>query len=64
VSDTRLSPTAKPREVVTEAELLARFGKEPDFRLVKIPRRYNPGEFPAALEPVEFGSFFVVLGKR
>ena len=43
---------------------MARFGKEPDFRLVKIPRRYNPGEFPAALEPVEFGSFFVVLGKR
>jgi SAM-dependent methyltransferase len=50
--------------VFTEAELLARFGKEPDFRLVKIPGRYKPGEFPAALEPVEFGSFFVVLGKR
>ena len=50
--------------VFTEAELLARFGKEPDFRLVKIPGRYKPGEFPATLEPVEFGSFFVVLGTR
>ena len=50
--------------VFTEAELIARFGKEPDFRLVKIPGRYKPGEFPAALEPVEFGSFFVVVGRR
>jgi len=50
--------------VFTEAELIARFGKEPDFRLVKIPGRYKPGEFPAALEPVEFGSFFAVVGRR
>jgi SAM-dependent methyltransferase len=50
--------------VFTEAELIERFGKEPDFRLVKIPGRYKPGEFPAALEPVEFGSFFVVVGRR
>lgn len=50
--------------VFTEAELIARFGKEPDFRLVKIPGRYKPGEFPATLEPVEFGSFFVVVGRR
>jgi len=50
--------------VFTEAELLARFGKEPDFRLVKIPGRYKTGEFPTTLEPVEFGSFFVVFGKR
>ena len=50
--------------VFTEAELIARFKAEPDFRLVKIPGRYKPGEFPAALEPVEFGSFFVVFSKR
>ena len=50
--------------VFTEAELIARFGKEPDFRLVKIPGRFKPGEFPATLEPVEFGSFFVVVGRR
>jgi SAM-dependent methyltransferase len=50
--------------VFTEAELSERFGKEPDFRLVKIPGRYKPGEFPAALEPIEFGSFFVVVGRR
>lgn len=50
--------------VFTEAELIERFGKEPDFRLVKIPGRYKPGEFPATLEPVEFGSFFVVVGRR
>ena len=50
--------------VFTEAELTARFKGEPDFRLVKIPGRYKPGEFPAALEPVEFGSFFVAFAKR
>ncbi len=50
--------------VFTEAELRARFSGEPDFRLVKIPGRYKPGEFPAALEPVEFGSFFVAFAKR
>jgi SAM-dependent methyltransferase len=50
--------------VFTEAELTARFGREPDFRLVKIPGRFKPGEFPAALDPVEFGSFFVTFAKR
>ena len=50
--------------VFTEEELIARFGKEPDFRLVKIPGRYKPGKFPSTLEPVEFGSFFVVVGRR
>ena len=50
--------------VFTEAELLARFGKEPHVRLVKIPGRYKPGEFPAALEPIEFGSFFVAFATR
>ncbi len=50
--------------VFTEAELIERFGKEPDFRLVKIPGRYKPGEFPATLEPIEFGWLFVVVGRR
>ena len=45
--------------VFTERELHARFGGEKDFRLVKIPGRWKAGEFPAALEPIEFGSFFV-----
>jgi len=27
--------------------------------VVKIPGRWKPGEFPATLEPIEFGSFFV-----
>jgi len=50
--------------VFTEAELRARFGKEPDFRLVKMPARFKPGAFPSTLEPVEFGAFFVVVGRR
>ena len=45
--------------VFTERELHARFGGEKDFRLVKIPGRWKAGEFPDALEPIEFGSFFV-----
>ena len=36
-----------------------RFGREKDYRVVKIPGRWKPGEFPATLEPIEFGSFFV-----
>jgi SAM-dependent methyltransferase len=50
--------------VFTEDELIGRFGKEPDFRLVKIPGKFKPNEFPAALEPIEFGSFFVAFAKR
>jgi SAM-dependent methyltransferase len=45
--------------VFTERELRERFGRERDFRLVKIPGRWKPGEFPDTLEPIEFGSFFV-----
>jgi SAM-dependent methyltransferase len=45
--------------VFSERELYARFGREKDFRLVKIPGRWKPGEFPDTLEPIEFGSFFV-----
>jgi len=50
--------------VFTERELIARFGQEPHFRLVKIPGTFKPKEFPAALEPLEFGSFFVAFAKR
>ena len=45
--------------VFSERELYARFGREKDFRLVKIPGRWKPGEFPDTVEPIEFGSFFV-----
>ena len=47
--------------VFTEVELRARLGGEPGFALHKIPGRWKPGEFPDALEPVEFGSFFVAI---
>jgi SAM-dependent methyltransferase len=49
--------------VFTERELRERFGAEKDFRLVKIPGRWKPGEFPATLEPIEFGSFFVAYSR-
>jgi SAM-dependent methyltransferase len=49
--------------VFSERELIDRFGDEPDFTLVKIPGTYKPGEFPAAIEPIEFGSFFVAFAK-
>jgi SAM-dependent methyltransferase len=45
--------------VFSERELHERFGREKDCRIVKIPGRWKPGEFPDALEPIEFGSFFV-----
>jgi len=44
--------------VFSEPELHERFGREKDFRLVKIPGRWKPGELPDTLEPIEFGSFF------
>jgi SAM-dependent methyltransferase len=50
--------------VFTERELIARFGKEPSFRLVKIPGKFKAAEFPPAIEPIEFGSFFVAFAKR
>jgi len=50
--------------VFSERELHARFGREKDFRLVKIPGRWKPGEFPDTLEPIEFGSFFVSYTHR
>jgi SAM-dependent methyltransferase len=48
----------------TEAELRARFGREPDFSLVKIPGAWKHGELPPCFEPIEFGSFFVAYSRR
>ena len=48
--------------VFTEAGLRERFGTSPDFALGKIPGDL-PERFPAALAPIEFGSFFVALSK-
>jgi SAM-dependent methyltransferase len=45
--------------VFSERELHERFGREKDARIVKIPGRWKPGEFPDTLEPIEFGSFYV-----
>ena len=45
--------------VFSERELHERFGREKDYRVVKIPGRWKPAEFPQTLEPIEFGSFFV-----
>ena len=50
--------------VFTEAELRARFGREPDFSLVKIPGAWKHGELPPCFEPIEFGSFFVAYSRR
>ena len=45
--------------VFSERELHERFGREKDYRVVKIPGRWKTGEFPDTLEPIEFGSFYV-----
>ena len=45
--------------VFSERELHERFGREKDYRVVKIPGRWKAAEFPSTLAPVEFGSFFV-----
>ena len=50
--------------VFTEAELRTRYRDRPEFALHKIPGRWKPGEFPEALEPIEFGSFFVSFASR
>src|SRR5262245_24055474 len=49
--------------VFSDGDIRARFGREKDFRLAKIPGRWKPGEFPDTLEPIEFGSFFVSYTK-
>jgi len=45
--------------VFSERELHERFGREKDYRVVKIPGRWKADEFPRTLEPIEFGSFYV-----
>jgi SAM-dependent methyltransferase len=50
--------------VFTEAELQARFGKRPGFRLTKLPGEWKHGELPDCFEPVEFGAFFVSYAKQ
>jgi SAM-dependent methyltransferase len=45
--------------VFSERELHERFGREKDYRVVKIPGRWKADEFPKTLEPIEFGSFYV-----
>lgn len=45
--------------VFSEHELHERFAREKEYRVVKIPGRWKPGEFPDTLEPIEFGSFYV-----
>jgi SAM-dependent methyltransferase len=49
--------------VFSEADLQRRWGREPGFRLVKIPGAWKHGEIPDCFEPVEFGSFFVSFSK-
>jgi hypothetical protein len=39
--------------------LRERFGGYPDFALTKLPGEWQPGRYPQAIVPVEFGSFFV-----
>jgi 2-polyprenyl-3-methyl-5-hydroxy-6-metoxy-1,4-benzoquinol methylase len=46
----------------SEARLRDQFGTLPGFTLEKIPGAW-PHDYPAALTPVEFGSFFVTLTK-
>ena len=48
--------------VFSEALLRERFGRMPGFFLEKIPSPL-PRHYPAAITPVEFGSFFVAVTK-
>ena len=50
--------------VFTEAELHERFGRRPEFRLVKLPGEWKHGELPDCFEAVEFGAFFVSYAKE
>jgi hypothetical protein len=49
--------------VFSEADLRKRWGREPGFRVVKIPGAWKHGEIPDCFEPVEFGSFFVSFAR-
>ncbi len=43
----------------TEGGLRERFGRFPDFAILKLPVRWRPDRYPQTLAPVRFGSFFV-----
>ncbi len=47
----------------TEGGLTGRFGRFPDFVLVRLPGRWRPDRYPETLAPVRFGSFFVGFSK-
>ena len=53
--------TACHVRVFTERGLRERFDSYPDFALQKLPGEWRPGRYPAAILPVEFGSFFVAF---
>ena len=47
----------------SEESLRARFARFPDFTLEKLPGLWRPWRYPATIAPVEFGAYFVVVGK-
>jgi len=47
--------------VFTEDGLRDQFGALPNFALTKIPGRWRHGRYPATIQPVEYGAFFVVF---
>lgn len=55
--------TACHVRVFDEEGLRAHFRGFPDFSLIKLPGEWRPGRYPDAIEPVEFGAFFVVVSK-
>jgi SAM-dependent methyltransferase len=55
--------TACHVRVFDEEGLRARFGSFPEFSLIKLPGEWRPGRYPDAIEPVEFGAFFVAGSK-
>ena len=53
--------TACHVRVFTESGLRERFGGYADFALTKLPGEWRPGQYPEAIVPIEFGSFFVAF---
>ncbi|HSS45415.1 MAG TPA: methyltransferase domain-containing protein [Thermoanaerobaculia bacterium] len=57
-------PEFKPEDTACHVRVFSeRFGHFPDFSLVMLPGEWRPGRYPEAIEPVEFGAFFVVFSK-
>jgi hypothetical protein len=50
-----VSGHARRCRVFSERELDARFGREEDYRVVKIPRYFEADQYPKTLQPIEFG---------